>query len=238
MSERLFWGRSRRHMVPPLIPLTTYAPSSPTLVTAQQTFPLFVQILWRKKFGCPLVALTTYPASSQFRFLLCFQPDTSFYSHLNFAFNIIHWLLSQNGTTSYETDSSLCVLITQSVLESSFGLENQTRFYQTPIFSLLHIWRLTAQPVYLYILLKNRGWEWSKETNMQMQGASIWFACILIVCRVAEKHNKRTKTSWNILNSSSFVFHISNQDFRITFTLQSPFYHFYHLLGFRNWQFW
>ena len=92
MSERLFWGRSRRHIVPPLIPLTTYAPSSPTLVTAQQTFPLFVQILWRKKFGCPLLALTTYPASSQFRFLLCFQPDTSFYSHLNFAFNIIHTL--------------------------------------------------------------------------------------------------------------------------------------------------
>ena len=75
-SERLFWCRSRRHMVPLLIPLTTYAPLPPALVTAQQTFPVFVQILEEKKGWLPAATtnhVSTPPAEpcSQFHFLLC-----------------------------------------------------------------------------------------------------------------------------------------------------------------------
>ena len=60
MSERLFWPRSGRHMVPPLIPLTTYAPLPPALVTAQQTFPVFVQILEEKKGWLPAAILLNF----------------------------------------------------------------------------------------------------------------------------------------------------------------------------------
>ena len=89
MSERLFWGRSRRHMVPPLTPLTTYAPLPPALVTAQQTFPVFVQILEEKKGWLP-AATTNHISTLASRALLAipllallrFQPDTSFYSHI------------------------------------------------------------------------------------------------------------------------------------------------------------
>ena len=149
MSERLFWGRSRRHMVPPLTPLTTYAPLPPALVTAQQTFPVFVQILEEKKGWLP-AATTNHISTLASRALLAipllallrFQPDTSFYSHIELC------LKHQWGKKAFKLTS---VFVSSSLSDKGQFCEGNTtktfprvRFDQTPVFSLLHICRLTS----------------------------------------------------------------------------------------------
>ena len=137
MSERLFWGRSRRHMVPPLTPLTTYAPLLPALVTAQQTFPVFVQILEEKKGWLP-AATTNHISTLASRALLAipllallrFQPDTSFYSHIELCLKhqSCEFHLKNGGKKLWNWLQSLC--LHHSVTRGNFVKEIQLRLFQ------------------------------------------------------------------------------------------------------------